>query len=85
MKRNHSVLLMSVIIICIVIISAVCWHSVEEIHYLKTFFPKQFTVEEAYYASKIELVKIVFISFPLILIIAISLYFVNYFSKSGED
>lgn len=64
------------------IISAVCWHSVEEIHYLKTFFPKQFTVEEAYYASKVEVVKIAFISFPLILIIGISLYFLSYFRKT---
>jgi hypothetical protein len=80
-NRNQLVLITCVIVICIAIISAVCWHSVEEIHYLKTFFPKQFTVEEAYYASKVELVKIAFISFPLILIIGISLYFLNYFRK----
>jgi len=85
MKLNHTVLLMSIIVVCLIIISAVCWHSVEEIHYLKSFFPKQFTVEEAYYASKVELVKIAIISFPLILIIGISLYFLNYFRKCKKE
>jgi hypothetical protein len=83
MKRIPSVLLLSVIAGCLIIVSAVCWHSVEEIHYLKSFFPKQFTVEEAFYASKVELVKIAIISFPLILIIGISLYFLRYFGKDS--
>ena len=85
MKRNYTVSLMTIIVICLMVISAVCWHSVEEIHYLKSFFPKQFTVEEAYYASKVELVKIAFISFPLILIIGISLYFLNYFRQHDDE
>jgi len=83
MKRIPPVLLLSVIAGCLIIVSAVCWHSVEEIHYLKSFFPKQFTVEEAFYASKVELVKIAIISFPLILIIGISLYFLRYFGKDS--
>jgi hypothetical protein len=83
MKRILKVLLLSVISGCLIIVSAVCWHSVEEIHYLKSFFPKQFSVEEAFYASKIELVKIAIISFPLILIIGIGLYFLRYFGKDS--
>jgi hypothetical protein len=83
MKRIPPVLLLSVIAGCLIIVSAVCWHSVEEIHYLKSFFPKQFSVEEAFYASKVELVKIAIISFPLILIIGISLYFLRYFGKDS--
>ena len=83
MKRIPPVLLLSVIAGCLIIVSAVCWHSVEEIHYLKSFFPKQFTVEEAFYASKVDLVKIAIISFPLILIIGISLYFLRYFGKDS--
>jgi len=82
MKRIHTVLLLSVIAGCLIIVSAVCWHSVEEIHYLKSFFPKQFSVEEAFYASKVELVKIAIISFPLILIIGVSLYFLRHFGKT---
>ena len=85
MKRNYTILLTSLIVICLVIISAVCWHSVEEIHYLKSFFPKQFTVEEAYYASKVELVKIAIISFPLMLIIGISLYFLGYIRINNRE
>jgi hypothetical protein len=83
MKRIPPVLLLSVIAGCFIIVSAVCWHSIEEIHYLKSFFPKQFSVEEAFYASKVELVKIAIISFPLILIIGISLYFLRYFGKDS--
>jgi len=62
---------------CLTIISAVCWHSVEEIHYLKSFFPQQFTVEETYYAARIETIKIEIISLPLILIIGICLYLLS--------
>jgi hypothetical protein len=58
----------------VVAYSAVCWHSVEEIHYLKSFFPAKFTVEEAFYASAIELIKIVIIGIPFLLIIGIFLY-----------
>jgi hypothetical protein len=57
--------------------SAVCWHSIEEIHYLKSFFPAKFTVEEAFYASAIELIKVVIIGIPLLLIIGIFLCFVR--------
>ena len=81
MKRIQVILLMGLIVICLIIISVVCWHSVEEIHYLKSFFPKQFSVEEAFYASKIEMIKIAIISFPLILIIGLSMYFLRYFRK----
>ena len=48
-----------------VVIALVSWHSVQEIHYLKTFFPKSFSVAEAYDASLIELIKLGLISFPL--------------------
>lgn len=53
---------------------AVCWHSVEEIHYLKSFFPDQFTVEQAFYASAIELIKIVIIGIPSLLILGFCWY-----------
>ena len=82
MKRIHKALLVSLVAGCLVVVSAVCWHSVGEIHYLKTFFPKQFSVEEAYYASKLELVKVAIIGFPFVLIIGICLYLLRYF---GED
>jgi hypothetical protein len=83
MKPIHKAFLLSVVAGCLIVVSAVCWHSVEEIHYLKTFFPKQFSVEEAYYASNVELVKIAIISFPLILIIGISLFFLRHFGKDS--
>ncbi len=57
--------------------SAICWHSIEEIHYLKSFFPAKFTVEEAFYASRIELIKIVIIGIPFLLIIGIFMYLVR--------
>lgn len=54
-------------------IFAVCLHSVDEIHYLKAFFPQQFTVEQAYYASVIELIKIIILCFPFLILIYTSL------------
>ncbi len=49
----------------------VCLHSVEEIHYLKSFFPRDFTVEEAFYAAAIELIKVIIIGLPILLVIGV--------------
>jgi hypothetical protein len=68
-KHPKTAFLLLTVFIVIGIIGAVCWHSIEEIHYLKSFFPESFTVQEAFYASGIELIKIIIISLPLVLII----------------
>ena len=65
MNRSRHILIYSTIVGSIIIVAAVCWHSVEEIHYLKSFFPKQFSVEEAFYASAVELIKVVIVAVPL--------------------
>ena len=62
-----------VISICTIVIAAASWHSVEEIHYLKTFYPKEFSVEEAFYASGVELIKVILIAAPLVLVIGLGL------------
>jgi hypothetical protein len=59
-------------------VSAVCLHSIEEIHYLKSFFPPEFTVQEAFYAAMVELIKVVIIAIPLILVIAVVLLFLRF-------
>ncbi len=74
MKHSGRGLIFSVIAICIIVIAAVSWHSVEEIHYLKTFYPNKFTVEEAFYASGVELIKVILIAAPLVLVISLGLY-----------
>lgn len=56
-----------------VVIAAASWHSVEEIHYLKTFYPPKFTVEEASLAAEVELIKVLLISLPLVIVIAAAL------------
>lgn len=55
-------------------IFGVCLHSLEEIHYLKHFFPPSFTVAETFYAVAIELIKVMIITFPLVLAIAVCLF-----------
>lgn len=60
-----------VIVLCFTIIAGVSFHSVEEIHYVKKFYPKTFTVEEARDAAIVELIKVFFVSFPLLLIIVL--------------
>jgi hypothetical protein len=73
MKKIYSIIIFSITILGVVIFSAVCWHSIEEIHYLKSFFPKQFSVQEACYAAAIELIKVIIIGLPIVLILSVSL------------
>jgi len=47
------------------------------------FYPKQFTVEEAFYASAVELVKVLIIALPFFLLIATSLYLLRNFAKKS--
>lgn len=82
MRHSHRTLLAAVIVIGILIVSAVCWHSVGEIHYLKTFYPRQLTVQDAFYASGVELIKVLIIAIPCILIIAVALSLLR---RSGKD
>jgi hypothetical protein len=83
MKSIDQIFISIMITVCMLVVTAVCWHSVEEIHYLKTFYPKQFSVEEAFFASAVELVKSAIISLPLVLIIAIGLFLLHYFKKAS--
>ncbi len=53
-------------LIFFIFLSAVAYHSVTEIHYLKTFFPHTFTVEETFFAAIIELIKFIFIVIPIL-------------------
>jgi hypothetical protein len=69
-----KLLLSLAIVVSIVIVAAVCWHSLEEIHCLKSFYPKRFTVEEAFYASGVELIKVFVIGVPFFLVLWVSLY-----------
>ena len=85
MKQSWRGLILSVITLCIIVIAAVSWHSVEEIHYLKTFYPKQFTVEEAFYASGVEFIKVILIGLPLFFVIGIGLYWLCVFKKDTES
>jgi hypothetical protein len=73
MKFNTRTVLNLVILIGVIGFSGVCLHSVEEIHYLKSFFPGDFTVEESFYAAAIELIKVLIIGLPTLLIIGICL------------
>ena len=85
MKQSWRGLILSVITICIIVIAAASWHSVEEIHYLKTFYPNQFTVEEAFYASGVELIKVILMGLPLVFVIGIGLYGLCCFKKGTES
>ena len=84
MRKLWRVIILSAIAISIVVIAAVSWHSVEEIHYLKTFYPKQFTVEEAFYASGVELIKVILIGLPLLLVMGAGLCLLRYLNKDAE-
>jgi len=77
MTPKLRILLIVLVILALGVISAVCLHSLEEIHYLKSFFPNTLTVQEAFYAGALELVKIIIIGIPLVLVIAVCLEFLK--------
>jgi len=80
-KHLRTLFLSLGIVIGIGITFAVCWHSLEEIHHLKSFYPGRFTVEEAFYASAVELVKVIIISLPFFLVILVSLCLLSILRK----
>ena len=73
----RRVLLIALVILVLAVLGAVCLHSLEEIHYLKSFFPPSFSVQEAYYAALVELIKVAIIAIPLVLILAVGLFFLR--------
>jgi hypothetical protein len=59
---------------CVAVVTAVSLHSVEEIHYLKSFYPARFSVLEAAAAARVELIKVSLVAFPLLLIVIVCLF-----------
>ena len=72
------ILLIVVVLLAVGAITAVCLHSLEEIHYLKSFFPPLFTVQEAGFAAVLELIKVVIITIPLVLVTVVCLFFYHH-------
>lgn len=68
-------LLVTLVFVALAAITAVCLHSLKEVHYLKTFLPQSFSAQEACYAGALELIKVGIITLPLVLIIAVCLFF----------
>jgi hypothetical protein len=73
--------LLTIIAGCLIAITAVSFHSVEEIHYLKSFYPASFTVTDASAASVVELIKVFLVAFPLLLMILVCLFLLWLFNK----
>jgi hypothetical protein len=81
MNRTSKILILSTVGVSIIIVSAVSWHSVQEIHYLKSFYPQQFSVQEAFWASAVELVKVLVISIPFFFIIIAGFCLLHYWKR----
>lgn len=79
--NGRKAFLLCVVILALSAMAAVCLHSLEEIHYLKSFFPHTFTVQEAFFASGIELFKVLIIALPLVLTIGVCLFAL----RGGKD
>ncbi|UFS68706.1 hypothetical protein LPW11_12380 [Geomonas sp. RF6] len=80
MNKVASVSIAVMIVVGILFLAGVCWHSVGEIHYLKTFYPSSFNIDQAYEATRIEAIKVGIIAFPVIVAIAAGLYVLKNFS-----
>ncbi len=83
MKYTY-IILSFVVFICLAVVSLVSYHSVSEIHYLKSFYPHSFSVSDAASASVVELVKVALIAFPLILVITVCLFLIWLLRKTRE-
>ncbi len=81
MKKIPAFFLILAVLVSTAAIFDVSYRSLEEIHYLKSFYPDQFTVEEVFYASGVELIKILIISFPVLVVTALSAYFFSCIRK----
>jgi hypothetical protein len=81
MHKRKYILPALAIIISLGIITAISLHAIEEIHYLKSFYPKSFTVEQAMQASVVELVKTILGSLPLLVVIAVSVALLRIFTR----
>jgi hypothetical protein len=77
------VLILAATAISVIVVSAVCWHSVEEIHYLKSFYPGQFSVEEAFYASGVELIKVLIITVPFFFALVVGFWLLHYWKRKS--
>lgn len=73
--------LLLLVFISVAVVFFVALHSIDEIHYLKSFYPGRFTVEEAFYASGVELIKVIVVSIPFFMLILISLYLLKTYIK----
>lgn len=82
MPKRKYVLPILAIVASLGIITALCLHAIEEIHYLKSFYPNSFTVEQAMQASIVELVKLLLGSLPLLIVIAVSVALLSIFRRS---
>lgn len=81
-NQYKRLILIAILILALASAGAVSLHALEEVHYLKTFFPAAFTVQEAFYAAAIELIKVAIIAIPLMLVVAVSLFFLR--QRDGE-
>jgi len=84
MKLFMPGLLLAVITACVIVVAAVSFHSVEEIHYLKSFYPGKFSVADASFAALVELIKVSLVAFPLCLIILVCLFLLWLFRGKAE-
>jgi len=80
MNRVGRIMVALIIVAAILFLAGVCWHSVGEIHYLKTFYPSTFNMDQAYEASMIEVIKVGILSFPIIVAIVVGLYALKNFN-----
>jgi hypothetical protein len=83
MKPLRIALLASVVM-CLIAVSAVSFHSVEEIHYLKSFYPERFSVSDAAAAAVVEFIKFSLVAFPLFLIVLVCLFLLWLLNKAGR-
>ena len=85
MSRRYDIIAKSIIALAVLTFSAIAYHSIEEIHYLKSFLPQTYTVEQAFYACGIELIKIIIIAIPVFLVIVICIILIRQQGQINKD
>jgi preprotein translocase subunit SecG len=82
--KSVRIVLLTIVIVCLTVVTAVSLHSVKEIHYLKSFYPDRFSVSDAAAAAGVELIKVSLVAFPLFLIVLVCLFFLWLSNKADK-
>jgi hypothetical protein len=81
--RNLRIFLAALMAVCVIIIGAISYNSIKNIHYLRSSCPGPLTAEDALYGALVEFLKVHIISLPLMVVILLAAFFLWLYRNAG--